>query len=46
MIDLKSGGIKGVPFTRITDKALDAKLVEKDILDEENAIRERNARET
>ena len=39
--DLKSGGIKGVPFTDITERALDAKQVEKDILDEKKAIRER-----
>ena len=40
--DLKVGGIKGVPFFEIVDRALEA---EKDILDEERTIRERQARE-
>lgn len=33
--DLKSGGIKSVPFIEITNMALDAKKVEKETLDEE-----------
>ena len=43
--DLKAGGIKELPFVEIIDKALDAEQAEKDILDEERAIRERQARE-
>ena len=37
---------KGVQLVKIVDKALDAEHVEKDILDEERAIKERQARET
>ena len=40
--DLKASGIKGVLFAEIADRVLKA---EKDILDEERAIRERQARE-
>ena len=43
--DLKSGGIKGVPFAEIADRTLVAKQAEKDILDEKKVIRERHARE-
>ena len=41
--DLKLGGIKGVPFAEITDRALEAEQAEKDILEDEKAIRERHA---
>ena len=43
--DPKAGGIKGVPFAEIVDRALEAEQAEKDILDEERAIRERQARQ-
>ena len=43
--DLKSRGIKGLPFAEITDRALEAEQAKKDILDEGKAIRERYARE-
>ena len=39
--DLKAGGIKGVPFAEIADRTLKAEQAEKDILDEERAIRKR-----
>ena len=42
--DLKAGGIKGVPFTEIDDRTLEAEQAKKDIFDEEKAIRERQAR--
>ena len=45
MRDLKRGGIKGVPFAEITDRALEAEQAEKDTLDKEKAIRERKANE-
>ena len=45
MRDLKAGRIKGVPFAKIADRALEVEQAEKDILDEERAIRERQARE-
>ena len=41
MKDLKLGGIKGVPFAKIVDRALEAEQVEKDMLDEKKAIMER-----
>ena len=44
MRDLKASGIKGVPFVEITDRVLEAEQVEKDILDEERAITERQVR--
>ena len=44
MRDLKVGGIKIVSFAGITDRALEAEQAEKDILDEERAIRERQTR--
>ena len=40
--DLKVGGTKGVSFVEIANRAL---YTEKDILDEERVIRERQARE-
>ena len=43
--DLKSGGIRGVPFAQIADRALDAEQAERDVLDEEKIRRERQARE-
>ena len=43
--DLKAGGIKGLPFAGIADRALQAEQAEKDILDEKRAIRERQTRE-
>ena len=43
--DLKSSGIKGVPFAEIADRALEAEKAEKYILDAERDIRERQARE-
>ena len=39
MRDLNADGIKGVPFAEIADRALKAEQAEKDILDEERAIR-------
>ena len=45
MRDLKVGRIKGVPFAKIADRALEVEQAEKDILDEERAIRERQARQ-
>ena len=42
---LKSCGIKCVPFVEIADRALETEQAEKDILDEEWAIRERKAKE-
>ena len=41
--DLKAGGIKGVPYDKIADRALEVEQAEKDILDKEIAIRERQA---
>ena len=38
MRDPKSGGIKGVPFAEIADRALEAEQTKKDILDEERVI--------
>ena len=46
MRNLKSCGIKGVPFATTVDKALQAKQAENDILDEEKIIWQRKARET
>ncbi|PON33435.1 hypothetical protein PanWU01x14_352840, partial [Parasponia andersonii] len=43
--DLKSGGIRGVPFAQIADRALDVEQAEKDVLNEEKIRRERLARE-
>ncbi|PON60081.1 hypothetical protein PanWU01x14_155950 [Parasponia andersonii] len=43
--DLKSGGIRGVPFAQIADRALDTEQAEKDVLDEENIRRERQAQD-
>ena len=45
MRDLKTGGIKGVPFVEIADRALEAEKADNDILDEERVIRERQARQ-
>ena len=45
MRDLKSSGIKGIPFAEIADRALDVEQAEKDILDVEKVLRERQARE-
>ena len=42
---LKAGGIKGVPFAEIVDKTLESEQAEKDILDEEKTLRERQAKE-
>ena len=42
---LKSSGIKCVSFAKITDKALEVEQAKKNILDEEKAIRERQAKE-
>ena len=42
---LKSEGIKDVLFTEIADRALDVEYANKDNLDEERVIRERQARE-
>ena len=46
MRDLKIGEIKGVSFIEIADRALEVEQAKKDILDEEKAIRERQARKT
>ena len=43
--DLKSGGIRGIPFAQFADRALDVEQAEKDVLDEEKIRRERQARE-
>ncbi|PON87707.1 hypothetical protein TorRG33x02_165510 [Trema orientale] len=43
--DLKSDGIRGVPFAQIVDRALDTEQEEKDVLDEEKIRRKRQARE-
>ena len=45
MRDLKICGIKGVPFAKIADRALEAEQTVNDILDEERAMRDRQARE-
>ena len=42
---LKEDRIKGVPCTKITDRALEAEQAQNDILDEERATRDRQARE-
>ena len=39
--NVKAGEIKDVPFAEIADRALEVEQAEKDILDEEKAIRER-----
>ncbi|PON58389.1 hypothetical protein TorRG33x02_291290, partial [Trema orientale] len=39
--DLKSDGIRGVPFAQIAYRALDTEQAEKDILDKEKIRRER-----
>ena len=39
--EIKAGGIKGVPFAEIANRALKAEQAENDILDEKKTIRER-----